>query len=71
MQVEELDSNDLINICIQGDKESLQQYMHTVVKLTARALGVFESSTIDAIEGGLKVGTCQDVLDRIKPKSLQ
>jgi hypothetical protein len=71
MQVEELDSNDLVNLCVQGDKESLQEYMHRVVKLTARASGVSESSTIDAIVGGLRVGNCQDVLDRIKPKSLQ
>jgi hypothetical protein len=71
MQVEELDSNDLVNMSIQGDKESLQEYMHGVVKLTARAPGVSESSTIDAIVGGLRVGNCQDVLDRIKPKSLQ
>jgi Mor family transcriptional regulator len=71
MQVEELDSNDLVNMCIQGDKESLQEYMHRVVKLTARAPRVSESSTIDAIVGGLRVGNCQDVLDRIKPKSLQ
>jgi hypothetical protein len=52
MQVEELDSNDLVNMCIQGDKESLQEYMHRVVKLIARAPGVSESSTIDAIMGG-------------------
>jgi hypothetical protein len=52
MQVEELDSNDLVNMCIQGDKESLQEYMHRVVKLTVWAPGVFESSTIDAIVGG-------------------
>jgi hypothetical protein len=71
MQVKELDSNDLVNMCIQGDKESLQEYMHRVVKLTARAPGVSESSTIDAIVGSLRVGNCQDVLDRIKPKSLQ
>jgi hypothetical protein len=71
MQVKELDSNDLVNMCIQGDRESLQEYMHRVVKLTARAPGVSESSTIDAIVGGLRVGNCQDVLDRIKPKSLQ
>jgi ribosomal protein L32E len=45
--------------------------MHRVVKLTARAPGVSESSIIDAIVGGLRVGNCQDVLDRIKPKSLQ
>jgi hypothetical protein len=25
MQVEELDSNDLVNMCIQGDRESLQE----------------------------------------------
>jgi hypothetical protein len=42
-----------------------------VVKLTTRAPGVSESSTIDAIVGGLRVENCQDVLDRIKPKSLQ
>jgi hypothetical protein len=71
MQVEELDSNDLVNMCVQGDRESLQEYMHRVVKLTARAPWVSESSTIDAIVGGLRVGNCQDVLDRIKPKSLQ
>jgi hypothetical protein len=71
MQVEELDSNDLVNMCVQGDRESLQEYMRRVVKLTARASGVSESSTIDAIVGGLRVGNCQDVLDRIKPKSLQ
>jgi hypothetical protein len=71
MQVEELDSNDLVNMCVQGDRESLQEYMHRVVKLTARAPGVSERSTIDAIVGGLRVGNYQDVLDRIKPKSLQ
>jgi hypothetical protein len=71
MQVEELDSNDLINMCIQGDRESLQEYMHRVVKLTARAPGVSESSTIDAIVRGLRVRNFQDVLDRVKPKSLQ
>jgi hypothetical protein len=49
----------------------MQEYMHRVVKLIARAPGVSESSTIDAIVGGLRVGNCQDVLDRIKPKSLQ
>jgi hypothetical protein len=70
MQVEELDSNDLVNMCVQGDRESLQEYMHRVVNLTARAPRVFESSTIDAIIGGLRVGNCQDVLDKIKPKSL-
>jgi hypothetical protein len=51
MQVEELDSNDLVNMCVQGDRESLQEYMHRVVKLTARAPGVSESSIIDAIVG--------------------
>jgi hypothetical protein len=71
MQVEELDSNDLVNMCIQGDRESLREYMHRVVKLTARAHGVSERSTIDAIVRGLMVGNCQDVLDRIKPKSMQ
>jgi hypothetical protein len=71
MQVEELYSNDLVNMCIQGDKEPLQEYMHRVVKLTTRAPRVSESSTIDAIVGGSRVGNCQDVLDRIKPKSLQ
>jgi hypothetical protein len=71
MQVEELDSNDLINMCIQGDRESLQEYMHKVVKLTARAPGVSERSTIDSIVGGLRVGNCQDMLGKIKPKSLQ
>jgi hypothetical protein len=45
--------------------------MHRVVKLTARAPGVSENSIIDAIVGGLRVGNCQDVLDRVKPKSLQ
>jgi hypothetical protein len=59
MQVEELDSNDLVNMCIQGDKESPQEYMHRVVKLTARAPGVSKSSTIDTIVGGLRVGSCQ------------
>jgi hypothetical protein len=71
MQVEELDSSDLVNMCIQGDKELLQEYMHRVVKLTTRVPGVSESSTIDAIVWGLRVDNCQDVLDRIKPKSLQ
>jgi hypothetical protein len=71
MQVEELDSNDLVNICIHGDKESLQKYRHRVVKLTARAPRVSESITINAIVGGPRAGNCQDVLDRIKPKSLQ
>jgi hypothetical protein len=71
MQVEELDSNDLVNMCVQGDRESLQEYMHRVVKLTARAPTVSKSSIIDAIVGGLRVGNCQDVLDRVKPKSLQ
>jgi hypothetical protein len=70
MQVEELDSNDLVNMCVQGDRESLQEYMHRVVKLTACASAVSESSIIDAIVGGLRVGNCQDVLDRVKPKSL-
>jgi hypothetical protein len=51
MQVEELDSNDLVNMCVQGDRESLQEYMHRVVKLTACAPGVSESSIIDAIVG--------------------
>jgi hypothetical protein len=45
--------------------------MHRVVKLTAHAPAVSESSIIDAIVGGLRVGNCQDVLDRVKPKSLQ
>jgi hypothetical protein len=58
MQVEELDSNDLVNMCVQGDRESLQEYMHRVVKLTARAPAVSESSIIDAIVGGLRVGNC-------------
>jgi hypothetical protein len=71
MQVEELDSNDLVNMCVQGDRESLQEYMHRVVKLTMRVPGVSENSIIDAIVGGLRVGNCQDVLYRVKPKSLQ
>jgi hypothetical protein len=54
MQVEELDSNDLINMCIQGDNESLQEYMHKVVKLTVRTPGVSESITTDAIIGGFE-----------------
>jgi hypothetical protein len=48
MQLEELDSNDLVNMCIQGDKELLQEYMPRIVKLTAQAPGVSESSIIDA-----------------------
>jgi hypothetical protein len=40
MKVEELDSNDVVNLCVRGDKESLQEYMHRVVKLTARAWSV-------------------------------
>jgi hypothetical protein len=71
MQVEELDSNDLVSMCVQGDRESLQEYMHKVVKLIACAPGVSESSIIDTIVVGLRVGNCQDVLDRVKPKSLQ
>jgi hypothetical protein len=59
MQVEELDSNDFVNMCVQGDHESLQEYMHRVVKLTARAPTVSESSIIDAIVGGLRVGTAK------------
>jgi hypothetical protein len=58
MQVEVLDFNELVNMCIQGDKESLHEYMHRMVKLTARAPGVSESSTIDAIVGRLRVGNC-------------
>jgi hypothetical protein len=46
MQVEELDSNDLVNMCIQGDRESLQEYMHRVVKLTARVPGVSETALL-------------------------
>jgi hypothetical protein len=37
-----------------GGKESLQEYMHMVVKLTARAPGVSENSIIDAIVGAYK-----------------
>jgi hypothetical protein len=59
MQVEELDSNDLVNMCVQGDRESLQEYMHRVVKLTARAPGVSENSIIDAIVGGLRLETAK------------
>jgi hypothetical protein len=51
MQVEELDSNDLINMCVQGDRESLQEYMHRVVKLTARAPEVSESSSLMPLLG--------------------
>jgi hypothetical protein len=58
MQVDELDSNDLVNMCVQGDMESLQEYMHRVVKLIACAPGVSERSIIDAIVGGLRVGNC-------------
>jgi hypothetical protein len=46
MQVEELDSNYLVNMCIQGDKESLQEYMHRVVKLSARALGCLKAAPL-------------------------
>jgi hypothetical protein len=42
-----------------------------MVKLTERAPGVSESSTIDAIVGRLRVGNCQDMLNKIKLISLQ
>jgi hypothetical protein len=75
MQVEELDSNDLFNMCIQGDKESLQEYMHRVVKLTMRAPVVSESSTIDAIVGGPKSrklsGCARQNQTKVPPRVMQ
>lgn len=71
MQVEELNSNDFTNMCIQVEKETLQKYMHRVVRMTTRAPRVSKDSIIDATIGGLKVGTCQDLLDRYWTNSVQ
>jgi hypothetical protein len=55
----------------RGAKESLQEYTHKVVKLTSRGPRVSEDSIIVTIVGGLKVSTFQDLLGRVKPKSVQ
>ena len=53
----------------QGDREPLQEYVKRFTKARARAPNVEETSVIDAVIGGLKVGSCGEYLDMKRPKT--
>ena len=49
---------------------SLQEYLHNLVKLRARAPNVDEKTIIDAAIAGLSLGPCGEYLKRRRPKTL-
>ena len=49
---------------------SLQEYLHNLVKLRARAPNVDEKTIIDAAIVGLSLGPCGEYLERRRPKTL-
>jgi hypothetical protein len=69
LKMEELTSRDFHN-CKQGERETLQEYMQRIIKLHAKALNVADLTIIEAATSGLRVGSCQDYLDRCKPNTV-
>jgi hypothetical protein len=65
LKIEELTSCDFHNYK-QGEKETLQEYMQRIIKLWAKAQNVADLTVIEAATSGLRVGSCQDYLDRCK-----
>ena len=49
---------------------SLQEYLHNLVKLRARAPNVDEKTIIDAAIAGLSLSPCGEYLERCRPKTL-
>ena len=48
----------------------MQEYLHRLVRLRARAPNVAEKTIIDAAITGLSLGPCGEYLERRRPKTL-
>ena len=48
----------------------MQEYLHRLVRLRARAPDVAEKTIIEAVIAGLSLGPCGEYLERRKPKTL-
>ena len=48
----------------------MQEYLHRLVRLRARAPDVAEKTIIDAAIAGLSLGPCGEYLERHRPKTL-
>ena len=65
---EEVNSCDFHNLKQEGS--TLQEYLHRLVRLRARAPDVAEKTIIEAAITGLSLGPCGEYLERRKPKTL-
>ena len=65
---DEINSCDFHNLKQGGS--TLQEYLHHLVKLRARAPDVAEKTIIDAVVAGLSLGLCVEYLERHKPKTI-
>ncbi|RLN12391.1 Zeon1 gag protein [Panicum miliaceum] len=70
LKPDELTSCDF-HACKQGEKETLQEYMHRFVKLRAKVPQVPDVIVIDAVIAGQQMGPCGEYLDRRKPRTVE
>ncbi|RLN42676.1 gag protein [Panicum miliaceum] len=61
----------VVELYEQGEKETLQEYMHRFVKLHAKAPHVPDVTVVDAVIAGLQMGPCGEYLDRCKPRTVE
>jgi len=63
-----------VNSCafhnLKQEESSLQEYLHSLVRLRARAPDVDEKTIIDAAIPGLSLGLCGEYLEHCRPKTL-
>ena len=64
----EINSCDFHNLKQEGS--TLQEYLHRLVRLHARAPDVAEKTIIDEAIAGLSLGPCGEYLERCRPKTL-
>ena len=65
---------DKVNSCdfhnLKQEGSTLQEYLHRLVRLCARALEVAEKTIINATVAGLDLRPCEEYLERRKPKTI-
>ena len=65
---DEINSFDFHNLKQGGS--TLQEYLHRLVRLRARAPDVAEKTIIDVAVAGLSLGPCGEYLERRKPTTI-
>lgn len=69
-QPDEMTPIELMHACTQGEKEALQDFTGRIVCIAAQEPRESESNIINFAVASLHVGSCQDFLERNKPRIL-